>query len=1713
MEKLSNEERAARKELARSYSSEQTKKRELGVKALPEPVRKYLEYSSRYDGGMASKLNGELTAGLESGKYKKPSEFILKNMPEIFGEVVPESMKDSLLWSVDNCISWLYSCGYTRRSFRSSTYLHYLDKIHTIVYAYAINGGVKKPFEQLVKGDMTEAERACFDEYPNQRNEFDICYCIEQGCPTTIQYISELLEGASAEGLTYDIFRAIFMSKSAELHQLAGKLLLAARLQEGLRQAICETCDSGSIAAFRYMLGMITENDLIRYSSVKRAIGTWTGLVAADSGDLDRISTKTLALINGCLSDEGFREECLGSDDAMKVYIGLWAIGVEDVIRCSERMVSLARTGSHQQVLAAAYFMGELWTGPIIGNLAMELLLTRNTDHDIMSFAISNLFRGITVSSSKNFDAEARFSASFKDRAEGELCYSKLMEIYEAIPKKELTFSPCVFPWYTATLTKSNVVQELIYVAAILDDNDKKDVMCKKIPEIDVSGYGTRRFEIELLLSEPETDAHLDMLVSELADREEYSRGAAYMAMLNNIGKLTDRHYLMLEDMLRYKSSDIRAHVVDIMLKRTEGLYESIERLLTDKKEEKRTAGLDMIMQLGKDEARSELYARCLTLVPLIEKPSTKEQILIDSLTAASGGSGSSEEGFGLYSENDSFEPMTDFGEYGEECLKTFLKYFPHSTAAGGKASKSEGDFEKPLKALDELIEEHKNDEFTSSWGEKALLGQEGFLREKAPDGSNRVPFGELWDKFYDEHIKDPVLLFRMQMGIYGGDKHEFSSELFGKEFDRPFKFMHRNQIESVIEAHLNKHFDKDELGRVGFAAVRLICEAAESGRDMFAEVPHNSTYWHPTYTYVKNGKVVQTDQSRIISIFDDMLVKQVKFRFNYNDKQHLAESFSLGYRTSRCFGKQVINEFLKDKDSKNTNSIVTYDGPGETVYMRAAYSGVISEGFMYRTFLNDAKLDGILGTVCGIAQSFTDSERKRMTRQRWGGWRTARALSYLLNETEPVITDENRPLVEYVFHIYEKLTAPVLDSELRRGDSPARFTDAATGITRIYGCGRFVQILSALGRDTLERSYYYSGTMSKRQSLSRLLGVCVPGAEDTAEQLGKLLKKTDITEKRLVEAALYSPEWIDLVGEHLGWEGFRPACFYFMAHMNERFDDVRKAMIAKFTPIPTEELAGGAFDINWFRDCYGAVGAKRFDTIYDAAKYITDGARHSRARKYADAVLGRLDRADAEKQIKDKRNKDTLMALALIPIKDEDDILSRYILFKQFAKESRQFGAQRRASETAASDMAIRNLAENAGCSDVTRLSLRMETKLFDDIRPLTEPNAVGDITVKLEVTESGTAELVCEKNGKALRSIPAKLKKDELILRMGEVKKQLTEQYRRTRIMLEQAMEDRTGFLASELAGLQQNPVIWPLIRDTVFVCGKDAGFFADMKLTPAKGKAVSLKSDSVLIAAHPFDLWSAGSWRDYQQVLFEQKRVQPFRQVFRELYVKSEDERGAMTSTRYAGNQINPKQTIGCLKGRRWVADVEDGLQKVYYKENIIARIYALADWFSPADIEAPTLEWVDFFDRKDGHQLPIDDIPDIIFSEVMRDVDLAVSVAHAGGVDPETSHSTVEMRRAICEFTMPLFKLTNVTFEKSHAFIKGSLADYSVHLGSGVVHLQGGPMINVLPVHSQHRGRLFLPFIDEDPKTAEIISKILLFAEDDKIKDPFILDQIR
>ena len=329
---------------------------------------------------------------------------------------------------------------------------------------------------------------------------------------------------------------------------------------------------------------------------------------------------------------------------------------------------------------------------------------------------------------------------------------------------------------------------------------------------------------------------------------------------------------------------------------------------------------------------------------------------------------------------------------------------------------------------------------------------------------------------------------------------------------------------------------------------------------------------------------------------------------------------------------------------------------------------------------------------------------------------------------------------------------------------------------------------------------------------------------------------------------------------------------------------------------------------------------------------------------------------------------------------------------------------------------------------------------------------------------------------------------------------------------------MEDGVEFYTYEIKTLSTNPVVAPLIKDLVFKVDNILGYYEDNRLVgfDKKSKKVTLieniDKDVLLTIAHPFDLFNSKQWPLYQQDILGREVKQVFKQVFRELYIKTKDELKMDKSRRYAGHQIQPTKTVALLKTRRWVVDDYEGLQKVYYKENIIAKMYAMTDWYSPAEVEAPTIEDIVFYDRKTFELMTIEDIPDLIFSEVMRDIDLVVSVAHVGDVDPEASQSTIEMRKAIIEFNAKLFKLKNITFTESHALIKGTRAEYSIHLGSGVIHQKAGATIEVLPVHSQHRGRIFLPFIDEDPKTAEIMSKVLLFAQDEKIKDIFILEQI-
>lgn len=94
-------------------------------------------------------------------------------------------------------------------------------------------------------------------------------------------------------------------------------------------------------------------------------------------------------------------------------------------------------------------------------------------------------------------------------------------------------------------------------------------------------------------------------------------------------------------------------------------------------------------------------------------------------------------------------------------------------------------------------------------------------------------------------------------------------------------------------------------------------------------------------------------------------------------------------------------------------------------------------------------------------------------------------------------------------------------------------------------------------------------------------------------------------------------------------------------------------------------------------------------------------------------------------------------------------------------------------------------------------------------------------------------------------------------------------------------------------------------------------------------------------------------------------------------------------------------------------------------------------------------------------------------------------------------------------------MPLFQILAASIEPSELDVMPAGAVTERHHVLVAVGIDAEQVVQLgrVPVHGQHRGRVFLPFADDDPKTAEVMAKVLLLARDAEIRDPTILEQLR
>lgn len=713
---------------------------------------------------------------------------------------------------------------------------------------------------------------------------------------------------------------------------------------------------------------------------------------------------------------------------------------------------------------------------------------------------------------------------------------------------------------------------------------------------------------------------------------------------------------------------------------------------------------------------------------------------------------------------------------------------------------------------------------------------------------------------------------------------------------------------------------------------------------------------------------------------------------------------------------------------------------------------------------------------------------------------------------------------------LIDRICDRVVDLELSRGEVPELWSHAANSIKRIYGARHLQRLLLALGKLPLTRKRRGSDDvpdLTRPAVLIHLISVCHPAENDNADDFKNLMAEAKIPTDRLLEISIFRPVWTEFIEHSTGIRGLRDAVGWIFAHTRSQDyvwgNQARELWAGELnfeTAITPEEFIDGAVDTDWFARVFSAVGENVWNKLYIAAKFASTGRGHTRARLFADALMNKIEVNDLKVMLEKDGNLDAALAIGLPSFPSDPksrtaELLKRYEVLQSLKLRAKKSKAQRAASEQKAYDIGVQNLARRVGYSDTVRFEWAMETEAVSDMGSLC--TVIDDITLAIQITPGGILELQAVREGKALKTIPPVVKKNTDFITLRDRMAALKQQALRLRPALEDLMVRHVSLSSEEWQKLILHPLAGPLLRRLALSTEREIiGFPSEAGLHGIGGKITPWPSGQTEIyIAHAVDLLPPDVWHSWQKEIFDRQITQPFKQIFREVYLPTETEIKSKHGQidRFHKPRLVTHKLLGILSKRGWIFHPEHGLNRLFRKEGITAWISFDEYFHHPSECAEAHLSQVYFTTAKPFKTLTIPSIPTRIFSEVLRDIDLIVSVAHASGVNPEITQSTIESRMDLVRETCRLLKIANVAFENKHVLITGKLANYRIHLDSGIVHRVAGAMIPIVSDTQTERGHIFLPFADADVQSADILSRVLLFANDESIRDPQIAKALR
>ena len=452
--------------------------------------------------------------------------------------------------------------------------------------------------------------------------------------------------------------------------------------------------------------------------------------------------------------------------------------------------------------------------------------------------------------------------------------------------------------------------------------------------------------------------------------------------------------------------------------------------------------------------------------------------------------------------------------------------------------------------------------------------------------------------------------------------------------------------------------------------------------------------------------------------------------------------------------------------------------------------------------------------------------------------------------------------------------------------------------------------------------------------------------------------------------------------------------------------------------------------------------------------------------------------------------------------------------------------------------------------------------------------------ISSELRVNGSEVEQVWISKNAKRLASAPKALKEKypeelkEISQAVKDIRRMLPAQRDRIdNLFLQQkqwtyqSWQER--YINHPLAGTIARRLIWKFSKNDKAA----SAIWFDGQIVGRDSKPVEWLDDSTAVELwHPIHTES-NIVLEWRQWLIEHEIRQPFKQAYREIYLLTDAELNTRVySNRYAAHILRQHQFNSLCSAKGWknslrlmVDDTFPPATKILPQWGLRAEFWieGIGDQYGTDTNETGTFlylttDQVRFYRVEAAENrahaggggylarlwngignvepLPLEEIPPLIFSEIMRDVDMFVGVASVGN-DPTWmdgggearyrdywhSYSFGELtessktRKQVLEALVPRLKIAErCKLTNKFLVVRGDIRTYKIHLGSGNILMEPNDQYLCI-VPSRRSGemgkdKLFVPF-EGDQMLAIILSKAFLLAEDKKITDTTITRQLK